>query len=452
MDPERARRVAALLGEHLGDEVLLWRGAEMRGSDIDLVVAAGAQPQLTAALGAAGLRRLDGERLWRSRDGNVVVDPITDRQWPRRYPQLQQVWGRASRPAGLPLVAAPADRLLIYAADAAAGRPVSKLAAKARQLLGEQSARQALMALADSLGERALAELIADPDALLATQVRGRLPYGRALRVASRSSLARAAAATRAHEAVRARLGGLPARRALRRRARRGVLVALSGMDGAGKSSAAVAVKQRLDFFGFDTVVEWHRLGESRTLSRIGPPLKQLLRRSVTIADPIASRSPTETIKRQDPRVAAGRHSAMSWTWVMIVTAFTVASHRRAARLAGAGRAVVCDRFACDSLVDVEVRYGAHRGARWLLRRLAPRPDLAVVLEIDAETAAQRKPEDQAPAILRRMQSLYARAAEQVGAQRIDATRRHELVLAEIMDCLDSIVRQRLEPIVGERE
>lgn len=440
MDEQRASRIMALLGERLGEELLLWRGDEPSGSDVDLVVLPGGERRLLATLREAGLKPRDGG-LWSSADGAVAVDPLPARDWPRSYPSLPGVLTRAARRPGLPLIAAPEDRLLIYSAEAVSGRSLDKLTSKVRRLLAEDpQLLQRLTALAEATGEAALAQLIADSDSLLAQSRRGRLPYLPAARVAVRSRSARVALATRAREAVIARIRG---RRAAPGRSR-GLLIALSGMDGAGKSSASKAISAQLERAGLRSSVAWHRLGEdAESLNRIALPLKRLLRRSVTIADPIASRSPDETVKRQDPRVSAGRLGPLAWTWITVVTAVTVNAARRTHQLRRGGHVVICDRWACDSIVDLQVRYGRHRAAEWLLRHAVPRPDLAIVLQIDAETAARRKPEDQALSVLRRMESLYAHAAEQLGALRIDATRPHEAILAELIERVEKLLATR---------
>jgi thymidylate kinase len=435
MDEQRARGVMKVIGERVGGSALLWRGAEVTGSDIDLVVFPEGQYDFELLLGDLGLAKTDGERLWRSREGDVAVDPLWAAEWPDWYPPLDGVRARAARHPGLPPVAAPEDRLLIYAADAVRGKQVAKLAAKAQALIGDDGVRHRMLVIADSLGERALAQLIAEPERFLGDTRRGSLSYRRALAIGARSRLARRALVARAVETALRRLS---------RRRRRGLLITLSGMDGAGKSSASLAIQRRLIDAGLNARIEWHRLGEDeKKLDRIGRPIKRLLRRSVTIADPIASRAPTETTIQQDPRVAGGRPSLLARIWVLVVTSVTLRSHWQTNRLRKGAHHVVCDRWVCDSLVDLEVRYGRHRLASWLLQRAVRPPDLALFLEIDAETAALRKPEDQAMSILERMEALYAAAVDSFGVVRIDAKRPHEDVLAEVL--------ARVEPLIEGR-
>jgi thymidylate kinase len=211
----------------------------------------------------------------------------------------------------------------------------------------------------------------------------------------------------------------------------RGLLIALSGMDGAGKTSAAKEIARRLADRGVPARVEWQRLGEQRdVLARLARPFKHLLRPRSTVADPLASGRP-ERVVAGAPREHQ-RRGPVAWAWTLVVAAVVVRHYRRTARNAQAGTVVVCDRWACDSLVDLEVRYGRHRAAAWLLRSMVPHPDLAILLEIDAATSLRRKPGDQAEPILARMERLYDAAADSLGLTRLDARRPPEQVLADL--------------------
>jgi hypothetical protein len=81
--------------------------------------------------------------------------------------------------------------------------------------------------------------------------------------------------ASRAHavgETARRRARGLP-------RPRRPLVVALSGLDGAGKSSHASALRDTLERLDVPAAVVWTPLGQNRTLELIGRPAKLLLSR-----------------------------------------------------------------------------------------------------------------------------------------------------------------------------
>jgi thymidylate kinase len=221
----------------------------------------------------------------------------------------------------------------------------------------------------------------------------------------------------------------------------RGAIIALSGMDGAGKSSGAEEVERLLRQRGADARVEWQRVGEqTELLARLARPFKRLLRPGTTVADPLASGRPERAVGGA-PRASA-RRGPVAWAWTLVVAAVVVRHYRRTAAGARAGTVVVCDRWACDALVDLEVRYGRHRLAAALVRALVPRPDLGVLLEIDVATSLARKPDDQAEPILARMERLYDAAATSLALTRLDARRPREQVLAD----LGALVERHLGP------
>src|SRR5439155_25720630 len=61
----------------------------------------------------------------------------------------------------------------------------------------------------------------------------------------------------------------------VRSRPRRGTVITLSGLDGAGKSSQAAALCETLDRLGYDVETAWTRINWDDLIWRIGPPLKR---------------------------------------------------------------------------------------------------------------------------------------------------------------------------------
>jgi thymidylate kinase len=115
-------------------------------------------------------------------------------------------------------------------------------------------------------------------------------------------------------------------------------------------------------------------------------------------------------------------------------------AHMLSTGVTRSGTSVVADRWVTDSLVDLELRYGRHAVAERVLTGLAPRADLDILLEIDAATSAQRKPDDWPVPVLERMEAAYARVAELTGARRIDAARPRDEVLAELAELVDRAI------------
>jgi thymidylate kinase len=436
VDEQAARALLAELGRRMGDRVLLWRGEELGGSDIDLLVRPAAAGELAVTLREAGFRPSAGDPgqvVWRGRDG-VVVDVLSAAAWPGLYPELRGVFERSGPDEhGIP-VASDEDRLLMLAAEAVAGRPLAKVARKAGALVSRPGARERLESLAGAQRARPLARLVADPERLAARASRGRLPYPPAVAAALRSPCARAALAAR----VRARA------RRLARPGPRGLLVTLSGMDGSGKSSAAAVARERLEEAGLLVEVAWVRLAQERELRWIGTPFKWLLRPTGRIADPVAAAAPgTAALAAAAAERASSRprrRGPVGWCWTLVVAAVSGRSHRRAARGRRAGRTVVCDRGPVDSVVDLELRYGRHRLGEAVLTLVTPRPDLAIWLDVDARLAAERKPGDQDEGVLRRMEALYAERAGRAGLVHVDGRSGREQVRAEVERLLDELL------------
>lgn len=437
--------LAALAGA-AGDSVLLWRGDDPAAADVDLLVAPEASTAVAATLAGAGMRPqpADGSRtVWRDPAGELVdVDVLAAPGWAPYYPTLDSVRSRAVPGRGGVPVAAVEDRLLVLAAEAVAGRPVEKIVRKARALVDQPGARARVAAVGTAQGAADLAALISRPEELERLARGGRLPYGEAVRLAARSRPARAALRARLTLWARAALrreAGLPRASEilaeLRGRrpagARRGLILAFSGMDGSGKSTLADTVRAHLEQRGEPVELAWVRVAsEGDLLSRVAGPVKRLLGRAGSTADPVAA-GDTEAGATRAP--GPQRSGPVAWTWVLLVAALTARGLRRAGRRRRAGATVMCDRWVTDALVDLELRYGRHRAADALVRALAPRPDLAVLLAVDADTAARRKPGDQAPAVLVRMERLYGEKAARAGATVLDGRRPPDDVAREAL-------------------
>jgi thymidylate kinase len=418
----------------VGPAAILWRGEGLGGSDVDLVVLPVAEARLAATLTAAGLRPAlsdPGHVMWSYPDGrDVAIDVLSATGWPAYYPTLDGLRERTSAANGGLPVASPEDQLLIVAAEAVGGRPLEKVLRRARRLLAAPGTRERLEALATAEGMKGLAAVVVDPDRLERRGRRGRLPYPRAVLTALRSRAARAAL----RERIWARLG------ARRRPKRSGVLVTLSGMDGAGKSTFTAAVREHLEAKGLparDEIVRIGRRGDA--LDRLAVPIKRILRREGSTADPVAAGDEAAKASGLAPDEAPRR--GVGWVWTVIVATENAIACRRVARRRRETN-VVTDRWLTDHLVDFELRYGHHPLGSRILRTGVPRADLAVLLEIDAATSAARKPGDQAPSVTARMEERYSAVASELGLIRVDGRAPREDVEAAVLSLVDSLIRR----------
>lgn len=185
-------------------------------------------------------------------------------------------------------------------------------------------------------------------------------------------------------------LPGLRARlRRLRARRRPGrFVVALSGVDGAGKSGLARALAEDLARAGLPVSQVWARPGApSATLHRLAQAGRRLLRQ----------RGPhgIERLARGDAAHAVAqlpsRRGLVGRLWSLSVAlAYLVDVRRQHRRARGV---VICDRHLPDALVTLRLLYPGVdlRLPEALLRRLVPRADLTLLLELPAEEAARRK-------------------------------------------------------------
>lgn len=209
---------------------------------------------------------------------------------------------------------------------------------------------------------------------------------------------------------------------------RRGLLVALSGIDGAGKSSQARWLAESLTALGVDVEVVWNDLLGNRVLNLLGAPPKALLQ--------LAGRR-SERMARYDdapPSSDAPTASAIRGIWSTIVTLANAVEQRiMATRSIGRNRVIVFDRSPLDLAVRMQVLYRANvEMQRRLVRLAAPRPDLAFLLDIPAEVSLARKSDIWLPSQLMEQTTLYRALAPRFGVQQLDGQRPPDEIAAEI--------------------
>jgi dTMP kinase len=111
------------------------------------------------------------------------------------------------------------------------------------------------------------------------------------------------------------------------------------------------------------------------------------------------------------------------------------------------GVVLVCDRYQASS-----VAYGEAHGLdpEWLagMQRFLPPADLTILLDIDPETAAQRKAAgrdryERDLALLARVRESYLRQAATAGWVRIDGQRPRDAVSADVLNAVATRLAQR---------
>jgi thymidylate kinase len=193
------------------------------------------------------------------------------------------------------------------------------------------------------------------------------------------------------------------------------VVVAISGLDGAGKSTLAKLMARDLRRVALPVTIVWTRPGMALGwLGRLGRAAKRLLREDVATG--------VERIGGGERAAAlASRRGVLGWTWSLLVVLAFIRNARRAYRL-GQG-ILLYDRHVLDALVTLDVVYeGVRLGLqRALIRRLVPRADLTLLLTVPPATALARKPDDMF------VESVMERQAERYSVLRREATGLTEL-------------------------
>ena len=197
-------------------------------------------------------------------------------------------------------------------------------------------------------------------------------------------------------------------------RPQRGLLVSLSGPDGAGKSTAAAALASALATSEVRTRVVWTRCGCSPLYRRVA----RLLRSRAAGGDAADGRAGWR------PAPGNGLTRAL-WAWANAIDIYVSLAWRAwLPRLLGA--AVVCDRYAYDAAVELASRL-EERGrlallAPRLLVALSPRPDYRFLLDADGRTLRARADEKVPPAVLASQRRMYLVLAAAQGLQVVDTS------------------------------
>jgi thymidylate kinase len=424
---------AQLVDAAVRQRVLVLGPFPPEGRDLDLVTRRSTRHDVVAALEAGGFlprgSRLSPPRRWVEQwvkfggGSAYAVDVHAAERWGVPAGEIDALFEDAEPIAGMAnlVVCAPHHVLLLTA---------RRLARRGGRLEGKRRARI----------ERALAEA---PHAW--TAARQRAPrWG----LTSALGLLEAAYETGAPVPTRARAraqGEMVAagrlawrarwvtRHARGRAKRRPVVVSLSGLDGAGKSSQATALRETLEKLGVNCVIEWMPLGHSPrnpTLHRIrrtanrALALARRLRRARSsahtgAAGPSAEPNPARTLRQQSELVTQA--------WATIVALMQAWQHRRAVRRhRGTGRIVIFDRYTLDSAAQLRFFYGdSHRFPfqKWLLRILSPKPQMLFLLDVRPETLMRRKELQYTLDEVRAQTRLYRQERRALCVRRLDGER-----------------------------
>jgi thymidylate kinase len=210
-----------------------------------------------------------------------------------------------------------------------------------------------------------------------------------------------------------------------------GMLVSLSGIDGAGKSTQARRLADTLGAMGVPIDVVWNDVQGSQVLDAVAEPIKRGLRLAGVQLAPLSERPTPGAPSGPQARAAP---AGLRPLWGSLATASGAILQRRSAlRAYLTGQVMVFDRGPLDLAVRMEVLYRTRiEEHRRLVQRLAPRAGLAFLLDIPAEESLSRKDDIWLADQLREQASLYRELAPGFGVRRVDGTRDPDDIAAEL--------------------
>lgn len=212
-----------------------------------------------------------------------------------------------------------------------------------------------------------------------------------------------------------------------------GLLVALVGADGAGKSTCARALR------------EW--LGQELRARRahLGLPARSIATLVVGGALKFA-----QSLRARAPRAMTSLHAHVELLRLLCTARDRYRMYRRMRRAAADGDIVICERYPLHenrALVGPSTVQGQGLGARsrlasWMRRREAwyyvriTRPDLILALRVDPETASSRKTTEPEAYVRARARTMAAVQWSGPRVHTIDAGRPLDDVLAKLQTTL----------------
>ena len=162
----------------------------------------------------------------------------------------------------------------------------------------------------------------------------------------------------------------------------RGMIIAISGIDGAGKTAHCRSLLRALETSDVKAHIYWSRFGSSTQRNDIRRGTEE--GNSSDIATSLARR-------RQRLKKPLLRFSWLAINLIRFIIGSTL--HVRFRRWLGG--VVICDRYIYDSMVEIQASLpnGSRWStwAEWLLTLFCPHPDVAWLLDVPAELSVRRQ-------------------------------------------------------------
>ncbi len=196
-----------------------------------------------------------------------------------------------------------------------------------------------------------------------------------------------------------------------------GMVISLSGMDGAGKTVHAKALTEAFSLCELKAKYFWARGGSTGLLS-LASRLKRRLGGSRTSQEADAT--------RRRRRSLSSRWLRWGWSWAVAldqVLTYLCCAHLRART----GKIVVCDRYIYDSVVELRASLPSEdvvtRAAVAFMLHAVPRPGLGYLLDVSPQQARSRKPEEPWHSDLEVEREMYLQIARRYGLRVVASDR-----------------------------
>jgi len=402
-----AEDATALLDSVVSRDVLVFGSLPPEGRDIDLLARPPEAEAADRALATAGFIEGPGSWVRFEACSAVAVEVVPAADWTLPDDELERLFAEACPIAGFSHLVEPAahHQLLILARKLAGGAPLTSK--------GRRRAQEAAQRVPDAWAEGHC-----------------RAPAWNAEE-----------ALVRLERTLQQDGEGDSPRRSLKTRRPHGPhLVALSGIDGAGKSSQARALKHTLEQLGYEAEIVWTPIAHNAWTDRLAAGIRHVLLRIPSLTPEEMLRDPElerETMAGPGT-VLRERSGLVTEAWAGLLALANGLSHARAVLShAGPNRVIIFDRYVLDSAVRLRVMYGESRPFRWqnhLIRLLSPRPLYSALLDVAPETALGRKQDRWTSEGLEAHVRLYREQRAAFGAVLIDGQAPLEEIGAEIAE------------------
>jgi len=207
-------------------------------------------------------------------------------------------------------------------------------------------------------------------------------------------------------------------------------LYALSGLDGAGKSTQIGLLTDRLRDAGRPPYYLWTRGGYTGPFNTAKGLARRLLGKRAVPSG------------RTEARTQAFARPGVAQIWLVLAMLDLVLVYGLYVRwLRLTGRTVIADRYLWDTWVDFRLNFPGVEFDRWPLWRLlvwvTPKPDHAFLLLIPVEESLRRsklknEPFPDSAEVLGQRLAHYERIGREQGVQMIDCTRPVDEIAAEL--------------------